>query len=486
MTTPDNQRPRRAAHFSTPAAQPGQAPQPTPRQHVAVPQAVQGQARTGAPASRPASQRPASHAAERTARASEAQRPATPLGKAASPRRAPAAQQRAGAAQNPFSKSSALTTNHISGRTAQATRRVKNHDVRRENTKKQSRAPFFAVGLAAVILVVAVVLIVVPALTSSNSDTQDVTVGQTVSVSIPDGSGANAVAQALFDAKAISSKSEFLKTLSRMGADASIKSGTYNITVGNDMNALVTLLMSGPNAGGLTLTIPEGYTVARVAAAVEQTLGIPADDFIAQAKASNYVSDYDFLEGASNDSLEGFLFPKTYSFTEGATADDVIKAMLNQFRTEVSQLDMSYPESQGLTIAQTVNLASIVEKESTDDTREQVAAVFYNRLGNSGDPNYGFLQSDATTAYSVGHDPTAAEVHDESDPYSTYTHKGLPPTPICCPGLAALQAVCSPDQTALSEKDYYFYFWTDANGATQYKFSKTYDEHMQAIADASK
>jgi len=373
----------------------------------------------------------------------------------------------------------------MSGAAARATRRAGSHDVRREKTKHRGGAGLVIGGFViAAVVVLAVVLVVVPSFTKSGGDTQQIEVGQVVNVTIPDGAGAQAVAQALFDAKAIENKSEFLKQVSRMNAGESLKSGNYVITVGGNLSNLVELLTSGPNASGIALTIPEGYTVARIADAVESTLGISADEFKEQAKASNYVADYPFLEGAANDSLEGFLFPKTYSFGEGATADGVIRAMLTQFQNEIATLDLSYAEGRGLTVAQIVNLASIVEKESTPSTQGAVAAVFWNRLENNGEPNYGFLQSDATTAYSVGHDPSAEEVHDESDPYSTYAHQGLPPTPICCPGLAALQAVCSPDGEYLDQGYYYFFFYNDKDGNVQYAFSKTYDEHQQAIRNA--
>ena len=381
--------------------------------------------------------------------------------------------------------SSVLTTNRMSGAAARATRRAGSHDVRREKTKRRGGAGLVIGGVAIIaVVVLAVVLVVIPSLTKSGGDTQQIEVGQVVNVTIPDGAGAQAVAQALFDAKAIESKSEFLKQVSRMNAGESLKSGNYVITVGGNLSNLVELLTTGPNASGIALTIPEGYTVSRIADTVESTLGISADEFKEQAKASNYVADYPFLEGAANDSLEGFLFPKTYSFGEGATADGVIRAMLTQFQNEIATLDLSYAEGRGLTVAQIVNLASIVEKESTPSTQGAVAAVFWNRLENNGEPNYGFLQSDATTAYSVGHDPSAEEVHDESDPYSTYAHQGLPPTPICCPGLAALQAVCSPDGEYLDQGYYYFFFYNDKDGNVQYAFSKTYDEHQQAIRNA--
>ena len=409
---------------------------------------------------------------------------------AVAPRQAgPAPKARAATNRRPTPRggrdSSALTTNRMSGAAARATRRAGSQDDRRVSTKHRGGAGLVSGGGGrAAVVVLAVVLVVIPSLTKSGGDTQQIEVGQVVNVTIPDGAGAQAVAQALFDAKAIESKSEFLKQVSRMNAGESLKSGNYVITVGGNLSNLVELLTTGPNASGIALTIPEGYTISRIADAVESTLGISADEFKEQAKASNYVADYPFLEGASNDSLEGFLFPKTYSFGEGATADGVIRAMLTQFQNEIATLDMSYAEGRGLTVAQIVNLASIVEKESTPSTQGAVAAVFWNRLENNGEPNYGFLQSDATTAYSVGHDPSAEEVHDESDPYSTYAHQGLPPTPICCPGLAALQAVCSPDGEYLDQGYYYFFFYNDKDGNVQYAFSKTYDEHQQAIRNA--
>lgn len=378
---------------------------------------------------------------------------------------------------------SAVTGGRVSNRTAAATRRAGSHSVQRaDRTRRRSRAPLFVLGLVAVAALLAIAFIVVPAIMGSGDDTQTIEPGTSVTVTVADGSGASAVADALFDAGVIADKSEFLSQVRRTNSESSIKSGTYSFTTGAELSTIIQMLTTGPNAE-TTLTIPEGYTLSAIASTVEQVLGIPADEFVSQAKASNYAQDYDFLEGVTTDTLEGFLFPKTYSFSgEGVTADQVIRAMLDQFEAEFSTLDTSFPESRGLTVAQLVNLASIVEKESTEETRGQVAAVFYNRLGNMGEPNYGFLQSDATTAYSVGHDPTPDEVHDESDPYSTYTHQGLPPTPICSPSLASLQAACAPDQATMDEGYFYFYFWTNDAGETEYAFSRTYEEHQQSFS----
>ena len=103
--------------------------------------------------------------------------------------------------------------------------------------------------------------------------------------------------------------------------------------------------------------------------------------------------------------------------------------------------------------------------------------MFYNRLNNFGAPNYGFLQSDATTAYELGHDPTPEDIKNPT-PFNTYTNTGLPPTPICSPGLDCLQAVCNPAQTNY----FFFYFAPDESGTMQYYFSETYEEHQQTFS----
>ena len=348
-----------------------------------------------------------------------------------------------------------------------------------------SKAPVIA-GIAAAALVVVVGLAFVISRVFGGGAGQDTLPnrGEQVEVVIDDGSGANAVAAKLKDAGVIANTDDFITQARKQKADSQLKSGAYVFTVGQDIDSIISQLISGPNSTSGRLTIPEGLTVPQTARLVSEALSVSSDDFIAQAKASNYVADYPFLANAADDSLEGFLFPKTYSFGEGATADGVIRAMLTQFQNEIATLDLSYAEGRGLTVAQIVNLASIVEKESTPSTQGAVAAVFWNRLENNGEPNYGFLQSDATTAYSVGHDPSAEEVHNESDPYSTYAHQGLPPTPISCPGLASLQAVCSPDGEYLDQGYYYFFFYNDKDGNVQYAFSKTYEEHQQAIRNA--
>lgn len=223
------------------------------------------------------------------------------------------------------------------------------------------------------------------------------------------------------------------------------------------------------------IEIPEGYTIKQTAHAVSEAYAgsISEADFLAAAQDASRFSDrFSFVKDAYNNSLEGFLFPKTYEIMAGANADDVVAQMLMQYEQEVKQLNYTYPHDAGLSDYEVLILASIIEREAAADNKKAVASVFYNRLAIDM-----ALQSDATTAYVIGGDPKPEDLQKEG-PFNTYLNKGLPPGPICSPGLAALEAACDPDQT-----DYlYFYFKDNGQGGLDYFFSKTYEEHQQAIA----
>lgn len=346
---------------------------------------------------------------------------------------------------------------------------------------KKSKAPAI---VAAVLAVLVVGGLAWGALTLFNScSAQSVELlaeGQEATITVAEGAGPKVVGEQLAEARLVSNAGDFTKRVNEMGVDSQLKPGTYTFAGGMSLDAIINQLTAGPVANALT--IPEGSTLEAVAQSVATFTEnrITADAFTAAASdASAYAADYDFLADAGTNSLEGFLFPKTYEIGDDAAAESVVRMMLDQFKTETSGLNWSYPQSQGLTIYDAVKLASIVERESSGDEqiRAQVASVFYNRLNNFGDPNYGFLQSDATTAYELGHDPTPEDIKNPT-PFNTYTNTGLPPTPICSPGLDCLQAVCNPAQTNY----FFFYFAPDESGTMQYYFSETYEEHQQTFS----
>ena len=292
------------------------------------------------------------------------------------------------------------------------------------------------------------------------------------------GASGDSIASILSENHIVENPKDYYAAVKKLNADMSLKPGTYSFTTLMDATEVVQQLMEGPNAGSDALTIPEGLTVDQIADRVAKAYdSISKEDFLNQAKASNYVKDYSFLEGAANDSLEGFLFPKTYSLGKKPSADDVIRAMLDQFNTEYKSLDFAGCEAKikerygvGMSDYDIINLASIVEREGLNaEQRAHVASVFYNRLAGKLD-GLCYLNSDATMMYVTGGEVTADDLQSDS-PYNTYKHEGLPPTPICSPSLEALKATLEPTDS----DDLYFYITQDEE-----YFSQTYEEHQQS------
>lgn len=302
--------------------------------------------------------------------------------------------------------------------------------------------------------------------------------GQAVELTIPEGASGDDIAQLLSENHVVDNPRDYYAAVEQLDAASQIKPGDYALTTHMGAEDVVRQLVEGPNVEGLRLTVAEGLTVSQTAAAVEEALGISADDFTAQAKASNYASDYACLADAANDSLEGFLTPKTYTFGRDAqlTADDVIRTMLDQYEVEVAQFDFASAEAAiqsryGVTMSDydIITMASIIEREAiTSEQRPKVSSTFYNRLAQGM-----ALQSDATMMYVTGGEVTAADLETES-PYNTYLNQGLTPTPICTPSAASIEAALNPAET-----DYLYFFITQDN---EY-FSATYDEHLQAIEE---
>lgn len=337
---------------------------------------------------------------------------------------------------------------------------------------KQRKKPIFIILILCGII--AAIIAIVFFATSGCSKT--LPEGKTAEVTIEQGSSTSNIADKMSKAGVVENPAAFMAAVTGMGAEASLKAGTYIFEGGKSVQEYVEILCDGPDKYSPKVVVVEGMRIKSIAEAVEKATDsrIKAKEFIdATSDTSDYVKDHDFLKEVGHKSLEGFLFPKTYAVSSKDSARDIVERMLDQFVEETKDLNFDYPKSQNLTLWEAVTLASIVEKESADGVRDKVASVFYNRLKNGM-----YINSDATTAYEVGHDPTPEEVHAQS-PYSTYTNYGLPPTPICSPGLEALRAVCFPTQTNYL----YFVFKADKNGEMQYRFSENFDDHQQAIID---
>ena len=202
-------------------------------------------------------------------------------------------------------------------------------------------------GVVAVLALVAIVFFVVPAVKGFfGGEDAKVAAGQQVTITIPDGASGDTIASILSENHIVEDPKDYYAAVKKLNADMSLKPGKYSFTTLMDATKVVQQLMEGPNAGSDALTIPEGLTVDQVADRVAKAYdSISKEDFLNRAKASNYVNDYAFLKDAANDSLEGFLFPKTYSLGKDPSADDVIRAMLDQFNAEYKSLDFASCEA---------------------------------------------------------------------------------------------------------------------------------------------
>jgi len=219
----------------------------------------------------------------------------------------------------------------------------------------------------------------------------------------------------------------------------------------------------------VTLVIPEGFNIFDIASAVAAAKLDSREDFL-QAEEKNTELIAEWVPKGSANSLEGYLFPDTYKFSRHATPILMLTTMVREFGQEAKRLGVTTGE-----VARTVTMASLVEKEvHIDAERPEVASVFENRLA-VGMP----LQTDPAVIYASLLNGTwtgvihQSELHSDS-PYNTYVYKGLPPGPICNPGVAALTAAMHPATTD------YLYFVARPDGTTA--FSKTLAEHSQQVS----
>jgi len=250
------------------------------------------------------------------------------------------------------------------------------------------------------------------------------------------------------------------------GAHKKIKAGEYELSAQMTPMALLNVLVEG-RTKSYSVTFPEGYNIKDMAALIEDKGLGSKDDFIEYATGPGVAADF----GLKGESLEGYLFPDTYSFTKGAAVEDIIRKMVATFKAVYAGEFQKEAEKQGMSVLKLVTLASIIEKE-TGRVEEMplISAVFRNRLRKGMR-----LGSDPTVIYGIkDYNGNITKKHLLTHtPYNTYRNYGLPPGPIANPGRAALSAALNP--AAVS----YLYFVSRNDGT--HKFSNTLKEHNRAV-----
>lgn len=291
-----------------------------------------------------------------------------------------------------------------------------------------------------------------------------------VTIVVEKGATLSSVADKLEESGVIRSSTIFEIGTRFEHGEVEIKAGEYRFTPGTDREEILTTLASGDSISALTITIPEGLTLAQTALAVEEQSGIPAEEFEAAARETGY--GFAFLQDPDVQSTEGFLFPKQYEFEEGVDAEQVVTRLLEQYRLETQDLDFEAArERLNLTQYEFMTTASLIEKESANpEERPIIAGVIYNRI-RRGMP----LQVDATIQYVLGKPKEELKLGDlevESS-YNTYQVTGLPPGPIASPSRESIQAALEPAQTD------YLYYVLEAGGKEHF-FTDDYDEFLEA------
>lgn len=287
-----------------------------------------------------------------------------------------------------------------------------------------------------------------------------------IHVVIEEGESCASIAEKLHSEGVVTSKLIFRFLAWIQGKADDFKAGHYLFRPGMHYGEVFALLEEGPNYQ-LKLVLPEGLTVRQTAERVEETVGIPADEFLAEAESGDF--EVAFLPPENRNNLEGFLFPKTYRFEVDVDARTIIQRLLDQFQAEAADLDWSRANELGISPYQAIIVASLIEKEVIrDEERPLVAAVIYNRLSRGM-----LLQIDATVQYALPRwkERLTYEDLETPSPYNTYLHPGLPPAPICSPGKKSMEAALYP-----ADVDYLYYVATGDGG---HFFTADYQEFLR-------
>ena len=288
------------------------------------------------------------------------------------------------------------------------------------------------------------------------------------------------IADKLSDAGLIQYKWFFRLYAGITGAQEEIGLGTYTLNGDMDYHALVAGMRS--SAGSISedtvrVTIPEGRTVAQTIALLAEK-GVNTEAALTHA-AQTADFDYEFIDNDSEElsRLEGYLFPDTYDFYVNEDPAGALNRLIKNFNSKLDNELLASAAERGYDLHKIITIASLIEKETDGGDHARIASVIYNRLEGPGDQagTYGLLQVDASLLYALpGHTGSITQADLQTDsPYNLYKVKGLPPTPIANPGLAAIDAALEPEDT-----DYYYY----ALGKDgQHHFFETYSEHLSFV-----
>ena len=291
-----------------------------------------------------------------------------------------------------------------------------------------------------------------------------------VTITIPEGATTDQVVQIVKDSGAVSQPLFFKLYMSLTKSTEKIEPGEYTINTNYDyMRIISSLKGAGATYETVELNFPEGFTLEQIVDRLVEN-GVNTREALMNS-LQNTEFEYDLVKDIPTDDpnrltkLEGYLFPDTYEFYKGEAPDSVIGKFLANTEKKITAEMREQAKASGMTVDELLTLASVIQEESGEyEQMLKISSVFHNRLNSREFPR---LESDPTTEYAQAHNAAA---------YDTYQVAGLMPGPICNPGIEAILAALTPDNTN------YLFFVTDLKG--NYYYATTYNAHLKNIQTA--
>jgi UPF0755 protein len=292
-----------------------------------------------------------------------------------------------------------------------------------------------------------------------------------VRMEVPRNATLRTIAERLEQKGLIRHRYAFMLLARLMGESSNLKAGEYELHPSMQLLEIMDKLSRG-DATAVWFTVPEGYTVDQVADTLDKLDMVDRRHFLRLVQSDG--SRFDTAVKVPRRSLEGYLFPDSYKFKKGVSEATIITGMLKNFHTQVVDGLREEIRANDLSLDKLVTLASLIEREArVPEDRPLISAVIRNRLKEKM-----LLQIDATVLYALGQhkDRVLFEDLKVDSPYNTYQNPGLPPGPICSPGIEAIKAALRP-----AKADYLYYV---ARPDGSHIFTNTLSEHNAAIKKA--
>jgi UPF0755 protein len=299
-----------------------------------------------------------------------------------------------------------------------------------------------------------------------------------VPFTIEPGEDAPSVATRLEELGLIRDAGLFRRFLQYNGLDASLEAGEYLLRRTMNMRQVAEALQHS-QVKDVAITIPEGWRAEQVAELLTTQNIMDGSVFLAAVRQGVAVQHVLLADRPAGMGLEGYLFPETYRLPKQARPEDLLVRMLDTMEARLPISWQGMAAAQGLSFYQLLTVASIVEREAVlADERPTIAGVYLNRVKAGM-----LLNADPTVQYAMGYQPasrqwwktpvTIEEYQSINSPFNTYLYPGLPPGPICSPGISSIMAVLQPAPTK------YLYFVARGDGG--HIFAETLEEQQRNV-----